>query len=245
MTNKIYMVTIPHSGVTKRAFFEMIEKWDIHKWVYAVEKGKKGYKHIQGRFQTSKPFEEIKKQLPGAHIEEASNTWEYERKGGKYLTSDDTPEIIKLRFGKLRKAQNYALRCLESTNDREVVVWVDLSGNSGKTWLTAHLWETGQACYVPPTLGTPKEIIQWVHSAYNHEPYIIIDIPRSWKWNEALYTAIETVKDGLVYDPRYSARMKNIRGVKILCMTNSEPKLDKLSEDRWVIFRAERLLEKV
>lgn len=245
MTNKVYMVTIPRSGIVKKRFFEMIEQWDIHKWVYAVEKGKHGYKHVQGRFQTSKSFEEIKKQLPGAHIEEASDTWEYERKGGRYLTSEDTPEIIKVRFGKPRRVQIYAERVLQSTNDREVMVWIDEQGNCGKTWFTIHLWETGKACYVPPTLGTPKEIIQWVHSAYNHEPYIIIDIPRSWKWNEALYTAIETVKDGLVYDPRYTARMRNIRGVKVMCVTNTCPKLDKLSADRWILFEPNKILEKV
>jgi len=68
---------------------------------------------------------------------------------------------------------------------------------------------------------------------------VIIDIPRSWKWNEALYTAIETIKDGLVYDPRYSAKMRNIRGVKVLCMSNTMPRVSALSEDRWDIIKEE------
>lgn len=243
MANKVYMATIPHSGITKRAFFKMIKDYDIHKWVYAVEKGRGGYKHIQCRFRTNKAFEDIRRALICAHIEEASDTWEYEKKDGKYMTGDDNHEILKLRYGKLTKVQKWALDALETTNDREVMVWVDPEGNSGKTWLTAHLWEKGQACYCPPTLSTPKELISWVHSAYNKEPFIIIDVPRTWKWDEALYTAIETIKDGLVYDPRYSAHMRNIRGVKVMCMTNTMPKLSKLSEDRWVIFRPAHMFD--
>lgn len=243
MSNKVYMATIPHSGMTKKAFFKMIRNFDIHKWIYAVERGRGGYKHIQCRFRTNKSFEEIRRALICGHIEEASDTWEYEKKDGNYMTSDDNHEILKLRYGKLTKVQEWALVLLESTNDREVVVWVDKDGNSGKTWLTAHLWERGQACYCPPTLSTPKELISWVHSAYNHEPYIIIDVPRTWKWDDALYTAIETIKDGLVYDPRYSAHMRNIRGVKVMCMTNTEPKTSKLSEDRWVMYRPSNLFE--
>ena len=110
------------------------------------------------------------------------------------------------------------------------------SGNQGKSWLCGALYERGLACYVPPTIDTVKGLIQWVASAYRGEPYIIIDIPRSWKWSQQLYVAIESIKDGLVYDTRYTARLKNIRGVKVLCMTNNDPKLDKLSADRWVFF---------
>ena len=116
------------------------------------------------------------------------------------------------------------------------MVWYDQAGKQGKSWLVGHLWETGKACYVPPTMSTPKEIIQWVHSAYKGEGLIVIDIPRTWSWSEPLYTVIETVKDGLVYDPRYSANMRNIRGVKVLVMSNDKPKVGKLSADRWVIW---------
>lgn len=143
-----------------------------------------------------------------------------------------------MRYGEFRNNQKRALMALEQTNDRQVLVWYDESGNVGKSWFTGALWERGLAYVVPPTIDTVKGMIQWVASCYSdggYRPYIIIDIPRSWKWSEQLYTAIESIKDGLVYDTRYHSRMQNIRGVKILCMTNTMPKLDKLSSDRWVI----------
>ena len=234
------MFTCPYSKHVWLSLQEYLEEQDSHKWVVAKEIGKNGYRHIQARFAVAElkddRWTEVKRRFPEAHIEEASDTWDYERKEGKYLTAWDTPEIRQQRFGALRPAQKLAISVLESTNDREVMVWVDHEGNHGKSWLIGHLWEVGKACVVPPTIDTVKGMIQWVASAYHGEPYIVIDIPRSWKWSEQLYVAIESIKDGLVYDTRYTARLKNIRGVKIMVMTNNDPKLDKLSQDRWVFF---------
>ena len=232
-----YMLTIPRN-VHKRTLMIMIEQNDCKRWIIAKEEGKNGYLHWQIRLQTSndKFFEWVKMFIPTAHIEKAQDKWEYERKEGKYWGSDDTTEIRAMRFGTLRENQKRVLKALERQNDRQVMVWYDKAGKQGKSWLVGHLWETGKACYVPPTMSTPKEIIQWVHSAYKGEGLIVIDIPRSWSWSEALYTVIETVKDGLVYDPRYSANMRNIRGVKVLVMSNNKPKVGKLSADRWVIW---------
>lgn len=235
-----YMLTVPRN-VHKRTLRIMIEQNDVKKYIIAKEEGFGGYKHWQIRLQTSNKdfFKWCKRNIPEAHVEEATDSWEYERKEGVYWCSNDTNEIRKLRFGEPNKKQKWVLKALKNQNNRQVLVWYDPLGNQGKTWLVGHLWEQGKACYVPPTLGTPKEIIQWVHSSYNDEGLIIIDIPRSWKWNEALYTAIETIKDGLVYDPRYSAKMKNIRGVKVLCMSNTMPRVSALSSDRWIIIGGE------
>lgn len=66
-------------------------------------------------------------------------------------------------------------------------------------------------------------------------PIIAIDLPRTWKWTTDLYCAIERLKDGLLKDTRYNAKTIHIRGVKVLVTTNTFPKLDRLSEDRWII----------
>lgn len=237
---KIYMVTAPRKNTAKE--FVQIMRWlrsvDSHKWVVAAEVGKGGYEHWQVRVACGLDFDHMRiawDSFP-AHVEEASDTWEYERKGGVYWTSEDNPAIRQMRFGALRPAQKLALSVLESTTDREVMVWVDHTGNVGKSWLCGALYERGLACIVPPTIDTIKGVMQWVASGYRGEPYIVIDIPRSWKWSEQLYVAIESIKDGLVYDTRYTAKLKNIRGVKVMVMTNNDPKLDKLSLDRWVFF---------
>ncbi|APG55791.1 rep [Macaca mulatta feces associated virus 2] len=249
---KTVMITMERRETYKEWnwFLFAIRKLDIHKWIIAAEEGKGGYKHwqirIASRFDAKWWTRALLIQFGqrSIHTENASNTWTYEAKEGCYLASWDTLEVRQQRFGKLRKVQKYALNVLEGTNDRQVMVWVDEEGNSGKSWLIGHLYETGQAYYAPPYLTSVKEIIQTIASLAVKDrdagnppkKYALIDIPRSWKWSNELYTAIEAIKDGLIMEPRYSAQPINIKGIKVLVVTNTRPKLDKLSKDRWEIF---------
>ena len=75
----------------------------------------------------------------------------------------------------------------------------------------------------------------------NHgwRPYVIIDLPRTAKWTDELYYAIEKIKDGLLKDPRYQSKTVNIHGVKVMVMCNHEPNVSKLSADRWVLYRGQ------
>lgn len=233
------MFTAPSHHYNRRMVREMIEALDIHKWVIGFEIGKKGYRHIQGRVRVSKAkedaFIEIKKYLDGVHIELCSDTWEYERKDGRFLSSEDTPEIRAVRFGKPRWYQEVWLNAIRSASDRTITIIYDELGNHGKSWLVNHLWETGKAFYVPPMACTVEKLIQFVASGYKGQEMITIDIPRAWKWSEQLYTAVESLKDGLVFDTRYHSLTRNIRGVKVAVFCNVLPKLDKLSVDRWDI----------
>nr|QRV62008.1 Rep protein [ssDNA virus sp.] len=237
-----YMMTIPRT-VSKQALRIMIEKNDCKKWIIGKEEGKNGYKHWQIRLETSNDsfFEWMQEHIPTAHIEKTEcgvDACRYEAKEGQYVMYSDRPQNLIQRYGEFRPNQKRAIQALQASNDREVVVWYDETGNVGKSWFTGALWERGLAYVTPPTIDTVKGIIQWIASCYIEDgwrPYIIIDIPRSWKWSEQLYSAIESIKDGLIYDTRYHSSMMNIRGVKVLVMTNTMPKLDKLSQDRWCI----------
>lgn len=93
-------------------------------------------------------------------------------------------------------------------------------------------------------IGSAESMIKDVASKMSKDrrPIVVIDVPRATKWNSQLYEAIEVIKDGLIDDPRYSSNALNIKGVKVLVMCNTKPKLDKLSEDRWVII--DRALER-
>nr|WCR62286.1 MAG: replication associated protein [ssDNA virus sp.] len=236
------MFTHPNGKFWKAQFRKMIDELDVHKWVVGFEVGKDGYRHLQGRLRVSmgetEAFMAVKKYLPMAHIEKCSDTWEYERKSGRFLSSEDTPEIRAVRFGQPRDEQVYWMTKAEDQGNRGITVVFDKQGNHGKSWLCNWLFERNIGFYVPPTIDTVKGMIQWIASGYDHEPFIVIDIPRSWKWSEQLYVAIESIKDGLVYDTRYHSQIRNIRGVKVIVFTNEYPKLGKLSEDRWDIIEA-------
>ena len=233
--SETYMLTIPEYPWVKRGLQAFIEHNDVHKWIIAKETGKGGYKHYQVRMTTGAPFEALKSAFPQAHIEKASEVFEYERKEGRYWTSNDTTQILSCRFGRPKAIQTLILNKCRRQSDRSITVVVDISisGFHGKSWLTRWMYERGMGFYCPPTIETVKGLIQFIASGYRGEEFICIDIPRSWKWSEQLYTAIESIKDGLIYDSRYHTTIRDIWGVKVLVFTNSMPKLNKLSLDRW------------
>lgn len=232
----IFMMTMPWTGQSKRMINLYLTRNDIHDWTIAYEVGRDGYRHIHVRLNARSTFEELQQSFPGVHIEEGSTDedW-YERKDGHFVSSEDTVDVRRCRFGKLRPNQQEVLELLDRQSDRQVLVWFDSTGGIGKSFFTRWLVERRRAYYVPPTVDNSKQIIQYVCAGYKGQPYIVIDIPRSAKWNQSLYTAIESIKDGLVYDTRYTAKIRDIWGCKILVLTNTMPNLDALSKDRWII----------
>ena len=50
-----------------------------------------------------------------------------------------------------------------------------------------------------------------------------------------LYSFIESVKDGLVFSPKYESRMKYYARVPVVVMMNQEPNTSLLSIDRYEI----------
>ncbi|QIN96627.1 MAG: replication-associated protein [Smacoviridae sp.] len=228
------MMTIPQT-VPKKLLRIMIENNDCKKWIIGKEEGKNGYKHYQIRLSTSNPefFDWCKKYVPQAHIEECTDKWEYERKEGRYWASWDKVETRKERFGEPKGWQRTALKRLRTQNDRQVDVWYDPVGNRGKSWLAGHLFETCGACIVPRDWNNPSEITNYLVHNYNDEPIIVIDIPRETDIPKGFYATVEMIKDGLIGTTKWEGKMRNIRGVKILILTNKMMDLKKLSKDRW------------
>lgn len=218
----------------------ILKNWDIKDWIVALETGKNGYRHYQLRFDLSGDynqfFEWCKLHMADIHIEKASvGTYQtvYERKDGFFVCSRDNPDILQCRFARLTSIQRDILATVDNQSDRQVDVWLDRVGNHGKSFLSVHLWERGRALVVPRTACTPEKLSAFICSAYNGEPYIIIDIPRATKIPPSIYECIEEIKDGLVFDHRYSGRTRNVRGVKVIVFTNTPLDTKKLSADRW------------
>lgn len=166
-------------------------------------------------------------------IYEAQDEWKYERKEHQYTSSEDTTEILKIRYGKLKENQIKILNHVMKQGDRNVTICYDKIGGHGKTYLNLWLFEHGRALVVPRASTTGEKLSAYVCSTYDGEQIICIDIPRSRPITPELYEALEELKDGLVFDHRYSGKCRNIRGVKVLVTTNSRLETNKLSKDRW------------
>lgn len=225
---------------TKKLLSYIFEQSDTKRYIVGIEKGRNGLDHFQIRLSCSDNlfFEHMKEWCEWAHVEKAeSDSFEYERKEGRYWTSMDTKEIRIQRFGKPNRTQQRVIDVLRRTNDREIVLWYSDKGSIGKSWLVGHLWETGEA-YVCQPQDTVKGMKQDVASEYikhGWRPIIVVDLPRTWKWTKDLYCALESIKDGLLKDTRYSSDTINIKGVKVLVTSNTLPKFDALSLDRWIV----------
>lgn len=223
---------------------------DVHRFIIGTETGLKGYQHWQVRIKIRNLTEDEKKDYKflktnfgeSAHIELCSDTWHYERKDGIYYDEGDFNLArigrLQTRMGDYLQWQETYLKLVSTQNDRQIDVAYDPQGNKGKSWLVSALFERGQAHYVPPYCTSIEKIVQTIASLYLKQgwrDYIIIDIPRAYKWSEQIYTAIESIKDGVIMETRYEAQPINIKGVKIIIMCNDAPKVNKLSADRWRI----------
>lgn len=214
--------------------------------------GANGYRHYQIRLVSSNPhfFEWVQNNIGVAHVEKGNTEWnDYERKSGNFACSEDTDQIRQIRFGNLRELQKKILKevnhdqgwvllpggRIDKSGDRRISVYLDSTGNHGKTWLSLHLYEIGKACIVPRASCTPEKASAYICSAYRGEEYIIFDIPRSRKIDAGLYEVLEEIKDGLVFDHRYTGKCRNIRGVKLIVFTNTPLDTKKLSHDRWCL----------
>lgn len=198
--------------------------------------GADGYRHYQGRLGTSNRnyFEWCKANIPALHVEKAAtDNDEYERKTGFYISSTDYPENRKVRFGTPTQVQQKILKIVEDQNDREIDVFLDKRGSTGKTWLSQYLWERGSAYYVPRSVADSGRVSADVCSNLGQERYIIIDLQRDAPIPKGYYALLEELKDGIVSDPRYHGKQRNIRGRKLIIFTNKEFDTKKLSRDRW------------
>ena len=71
---------------------------------------------------------------------------------------------------------------------------------------------------MPSTIDTAQGVMQFVCSAIpNKAPtLIVIDIPRQCTAAAKLYTSIEAIKDGKVYDTRYKGQMRRFERPRIV-----------------------------
>lgn len=241
----VFMVTAPRNRITQRQILRIFKALNCEKWIIGKETGKNGYKHWQIRYRLSEPSTTDSQRNTwsayGGHVIRAETSdWEYEAKTGHYLCSWESG-IAFIGHGHLRGAQIDALRMFKlsgrpekgEAESRKIVVWYNKSGRAGKTYFVKWMIANHKAVYIPPQMKTALSMIQWAYG-YPSDSYII-DMPRNVKNTEELWGAIETIKDGYAYDPRYGNKFRMQRSPKIIVLTNKLPPKTLLSDDRWVI----------
>lgn len=240
-------------------------KSNCKKWTFQKEKGDSGYVHWQGRFSLIKKRIKsviLKMQDGFNYLEPTSkDNWlteyfyamkEDTRIEGPWRDSDNQPsggaaEYIPIQYRDLtlRPWQQKVLETATVFNSREINLIYDPCGNKGKSTVAAIAELQHNGLDMPP-LNDFKELVALLcdicmdRNLRTVSP-IFFDLPRAIDKTRlhGLYSAIEQVKKGKLYDCRYHYKSWWIDSPVIWVFSNIQPDTNLLSSDRWKIWTIE------
>lgn len=197
--------------------------------------------HLQGFFALKKAarITELKKLIVGnPHLEPCYaaeiNNINYCSKDGN-VVSYGFPKPINI-ITDLRPWQLQIESWLLQEPDPRKLYWIyETEGNVGKSVFTKYLVVKHKALFCDG--GKKSDIINLVFNNDMDACNIIVwDIPRCNLGNVS-YSAIESIKNGLVCNTKYETGTKVFNPPHVIVFANSEPSiLENLSMDRWQIF---------
>lgn len=255
-----YDLTIWHDKFPDRLALEvLLRKW-FSKYAYQLEAGtKNGTKHWQfrGRLIVKRRLHEIKSQLgpklPGAHISITSKDV-HDGVSFNYVLKDDTRiegpwtdedweepptltrQLIQFQKCELRPYQKELYDLIQIPEDRFITVVLDKVGNTGKSIFAEYL-EYERLAYEIPPFNSFEDIAAVCMSIKAQKCYLV-DMPRGLKKSQlsSFFAGLEALKNGVMFDKRYSFKKRRIDRPQIVLFTNDIPDLSLLSIDRWRFF---------
>lgn len=259
---KILDLRANHENFTEESLKDWF-KTNCTRWVFQLEKGEEtGYMHWQARAVMRKRarINVHKRELipEGFNYVGPTCTDQAEslrmrgealyqmkvqtRVEGPWTDKDEQREFVPYQFrGEAKQWQQMILDSADVRDSRHINVVIDPVGNKGKSWLTGRAICMGFPMI--PSCGDAKELIATVcdilMSTNNREPkLIILDLPRSLnkKRLHSMFHAVEVIKNGIVYDMRYSYKQWRYHSPQIWVMTNEKIDTSYMSHDRWNIW---------
>lgn len=253
-----YDLTIAEHLFTKDQLIQFFHK-HCKRWCFQLEEGgNTEYQHYQCRVslmvkrRPNTMVNFVNEKLHGAHVSPTSNPTFYS--GSEfYVMKEDTRidgpwsdrteidiEEIPVRFrGTITWKpwqQDIINRISKEPDNRSINVIIDKEGGQGKTFLALYLHCHKKARLIPPQEKS-KDIIRMVCDCPTTTCYFV-DIPRaeSKLHQNALFSALECVKNGFVYDDRYHWTEKHFNPPHIWVFTNLKPEMHLLSLKRWTFY---------
>lgn len=211
------------------------------KYFFAKEVGESGTPHLQGVISFKKKVRPRSIGVPlTIHWEKRRGSWE---DAVKYCQKEDGD---KFHFGFRPKRPLKTLACegnfhpwqekvLETVrsepDDRTILwVWEDV-GRVGKTTFLKYLMRHEDAI---PLEGKKNDVLYV--AAENESEIYILDLERSME-SYVSYASIEKVKNGCFMVGKYEGKIVDRNCPHVVVFANFPPEREKLSLDRWKVFR--------
>lgn len=235
----LWMITLPSENIDASQLSQELSTF-CKKFTFQKEKGEKtGYEHWQIfiSLKQKEYFGTVKNLFPSsAHIEPCKDGWKAKNYCQKSDTRIEGPYDEKSTFlktiTKLYPWQEHILQeCLKVPDDR-TINWIwEKEGNRGKTQFCKYMAIKHKATVLGN--GAFKDIAQ----ALPDDPKIVLfNITRDLE-ERINYSALEAVKDGMIFSGKYESKTKIFNSPHIYIFANFEPRLDAMSKDRWKITR--------
>lgn len=234
------------------ASFKSILRRGTRRWVFQVETTEAGRIHLQGRVSFKNP-----KRLTEARLDDRTHmSIEHDSTAGDfYVTKDES----RVEGPYSDKDENYISEAareawkIDQFNDVQIEMWnrlcyqnrrqitfvYDPNGCVGKTTFIMWMVINKNALQVPSMLSSAEDMCQFVYNHIKDGQYLLMDIGRACSsekhWNKWL-DALEGLKNGYVFDKRYTGKFKYVAPPKIMVMCNNKPPEHLLSADRFDVY---------
>lgn len=236
-------------------------------WAFQLEKSDDGYLHWQGNLSLIKKRRKTElldilpiKFMHLAPLHDVKTLYmlkEDTRVEGPWTDKDVevfVPYHLMFTYEQLYPWQQTVHRSsdIDQRNSRLIDLVYNPPGCEGKSTICGFM-RLRNLCIKLPPLNDAKDIIQaacdMCESRELRDPKVVfIDLPRAMDKTRlyGIYSAIEQIKDGFLYDVRYHYKEWVIHSPRIWVFTNILPDINLLSKDRWNIWtiNSDKCLEK-
>lgn len=224
------------------------------KWVFQLERGgETGYMHYQGKvslISKTRQFDIEDGDTSASHISDGKSLFNYVTKEASRVagpwSDKDTPKFLQKKVEKMTTLYSWQRWLVGEAGiylDRYIDLICDPEGCKGKSSIVSYCEYHDIAVKIPMMTGmNGKDCVQIVLQMYlekgKGEKAYVIDFPRALRKDKLheFYEAIETIKDGYLFDMRYGFTKRWMEVPRIFIFTNELPDESLLSRDRWRVW---------
>lgn len=229
-------------------WLEEFQSSKISKFVLGREVGEQGTRHIQGYIcfvKKCRPLEVI--QLKEIHWEKCRNidaAISYCQKDGDFeLRGITVNPILKILAIDAMYCwqRNVANMANLEPDDRYIKWFWEKEGNVGKSALVKYFCHHNEAIICSGKASDMKYLIaKYILNRGTPPKLVIFDVPRS-NLQYISYTGIEEIKNGCFASTKYDCEMILMNSPHIFVFANEKPEKDRMSKDRWCVYKIEDL----